>query len=47
MEEKPMEIKSIPRFYGLRVYLTSVMLYFFLVIPFIGFIVVPVHSQIH
>jgi serine phosphatase RsbU (regulator of sigma subunit) len=39
MEEKPMEIKSIPRFYGLRVYLTSVMLYFFLVIPFIGFIV--------
>jgi hypothetical protein len=39
MEEKPMEKKSIPRFYGLRVYLTSVMLYFFLVIPFIGFIV--------
>jgi len=34
-----MEKKSIPKFYGLRVYVSSVMLYFFLVIPFIGFIV--------
>ena len=33
-----MEKKSIPKFYGLRVYLSSMMLYFFLVIPFIGFI---------
>jgi serine phosphatase RsbU (regulator of sigma subunit) len=39
MEDKPMEKKSIPKFYGLRIYLTSMMLYFFLVIPFIGFIV--------
>lgn len=34
-----MEKKSVPKFYGLRVYLSSVLLYFFLVIPFIGFIV--------
>ena len=34
-----MENKSVPKFYGLRVYISSVMLYFFLVIPFIGFIV--------
>jgi serine phosphatase RsbU (regulator of sigma subunit) len=31
--------KIIPTYYGFRIYLTSVMLYFFLVIPFIGFIV--------
>ena len=29
---------SIPKFYGLRIYLSSIMLYFFLVLPFIGFI---------
>ena len=34
-----MEHKSIPKFYGLRIYLTSIMLYFFLVLPFIGFII--------
>lgn len=34
-----MEQKATPRFYGLRIYVTSVVLYFFLVIPFIGFIV--------
>ncbi len=34
-----MATKSIPKFYGLRIYLTSIMLYFFLVLPFIGFIV--------
>lgn len=34
-----MERKSIPKFYGLRIYLTSFMLYFFLVFPFIGFII--------
>jgi serine phosphatase RsbU (regulator of sigma subunit) len=34
-----MERKSIPKFYGLRVYISSVMLYFFLVIPFVGFII--------
>jgi len=34
-----MEKKSIPHFFGLRVYVSSTMLYFFLVIPFIGFIV--------
>ena len=34
-----MEKKSIPKYYGLRIYLSSVMLYFFLVIPFIGFII--------
>lgn len=33
-----MATKNIPRFYGLRVYLTSILLYFFLVLPFIGFI---------
>ncbi len=31
--------KSIPKFYGLRIYLSSIMLYFFLVLPFIGFII--------
>ena len=30
---------SIPKFYGLRIYLSSIMLYFFLVFPFIGFII--------
>jgi len=30
--------KYIPKFYGLRIYLSSIMLYFFLVLPFIGFI---------
>ncbi len=34
-----MEQKSIPKFYGLRIYLSSIMLYFFLVFPFIGFII--------
>ncbi|MCK4879911.1 MAG: SpoIIE family protein phosphatase [Bacteroidales bacterium] len=34
-----MEQKSIPKFYGLRIYLSSMMLYFFLVFPFIGFII--------
>jgi serine phosphatase RsbU (regulator of sigma subunit) len=34
-----MEKKSIPAFYGLRIYLSSIMLYFFLVLPFIGFII--------
>lgn len=34
-----MEKKIIPAYYGFRIYVTSVMLYFFLVIPFIGFIV--------
>jgi serine phosphatase RsbU (regulator of sigma subunit) len=29
---------SIPKFYGLRIYLSSILLYFFLVLPFIGFI---------
>lgn len=33
-----MELKSIPKFYGLRIYLSSMLLYFFLVLPFIGFI---------
>lgn len=31
--------KFIPKFYGLRVYLSSIVLYFFLVFPFIGFII--------
>ena len=31
--------KNIPKFYGLRIYLSSIILYFFLVLPFIGFIV--------
>jgi len=31
--------KYIPNFYGLRIYLSSIMLYFFLVLPFIGFII--------
>jgi len=30
---------SIPKFYGLRIYLSSILLYFFLVFPFIGFII--------
>ena len=30
--------RSIPKFYGLRIYLSSIILYFFLVLPFIGFI---------
>lgn len=34
-----MEQKRIPRFYGLRIYLISILLYFFLVLPFIGFII--------
>jgi len=34
-----MPAKNIPKFYGLRIYLTSVLLYFFLVLPFIGFII--------
>ncbi|MDF1575825.1 MAG: SpoIIE family protein phosphatase [Bacteroidales bacterium] len=34
-----MEQKSIPKFYGLRIYLSSILLYFFLVFPFIGFII--------
>ena len=34
-----MEKKIIPSFYGLRIYLSSIILYFFLVFPFIGFIV--------
>jgi len=34
-----MEKKSIPKFYGLRIYLSSIILYFFLVLPFIGFII--------
>jgi len=31
--------KSIPKFYGLRIYMSSIILYFFLVFPFIGFII--------
>ncbi len=34
-----MEQKSIPKFYGLRIYLSSIILYFFLIFPFIGFII--------
>jgi serine phosphatase RsbU (regulator of sigma subunit) len=34
-----MEKKSIPKFFGLRIYLSSILLYFFLVFPFIGFII--------
>ena len=34
-----MEKKIIPSFYGLRVYLSSILLYFFLVLPFIAFII--------
>ena len=37
--EKKMEKKIIPKFYGLRIYLSSILLYFFLVLPFIGFII--------
>ncbi len=45
-----MEQKSIPKFYGLRIYMSSIMLYFFLVLPFIGFIVfqnVPTFIENH
>jgi serine phosphatase RsbU (regulator of sigma subunit) len=31
--------KTIPKFYGLRIYLSSIILYFFLVFPFVGFII--------
>jgi serine phosphatase RsbU (regulator of sigma subunit) len=31
--------KTIPKFHGLRIYLSSIILYFFLVFPFIGFII--------
>lgn len=31
--------KIIPKFYGLRIYLSSILLYFILVFPFIGFII--------
>jgi len=31
--------KVIPKFFGLRIYLSSIILYFFLVFPFIGFII--------
>jgi len=34
-----MASKYIPKFYGLRIYMSSIMLYFFLVLPFIGFII--------
>jgi len=34
-----MKKKIIPKFYGLRIYLSSIILYFFLVFPFIGFII--------
>ena len=34
-----MEKKIVPGFYGLRIYLSSIILYFFLVFPFIGFII--------
>jgi len=34
-----MKKKYIPKFYGLRIYLSSILLYFFLVLPFIGFII--------
>jgi serine phosphatase RsbU (regulator of sigma subunit) len=34
-----MEQKGIPKFFGLRIYLSSILLYFFLVLPFIGFII--------
>lgn len=34
-----MEQKIFPKFYGLRIYLSSILLYFFLVFPFIGFII--------
>ena len=32
--------KSIPRFYGLRIYLSTTLLYFFLIIPFLIFLAV-------
>ena len=31
--------KTIPKFYGLRIYMSSIILYFFLVFPFVGFII--------
>ena len=31
--------KTIPKFYGLRIYMSSILLYFFLVFPFVGFII--------
>ena len=34
-----MEQKRIPGYYGLRIYITSILLYFFLALPFIGFII--------
>ena len=34
-----MEQKRIPRYYGARIYVTSTLLYFFLALPFIGFII--------
>ena len=34
-----MEQKRIPRYYGARIYVTSILLYFFLALPFIGFII--------
>ena len=34
-----MQKKIIPKFFGLRIYLSSIILYFFLVLPFIGFII--------
>lgn len=34
-----MDTKSIPRYYGFRIYLSSSILYFFLVIPFLTFLV--------
>ncbi|MCD4710315.1 MAG: hypothetical protein K8R52_05670, partial [Bacteroidales bacterium] len=33
-----MEQKATPKYYGLRIYISSVLLYFFLAIPFLGFI---------
>jgi serine phosphatase RsbU (regulator of sigma subunit) len=37
--KQPMEQKRIPRYYGARIYVTSILLYFFLAMPFIGFII--------
>jgi len=37
--KQPMEQKRIPRYYGARIYVTSILLYFFLALPFIGFII--------
>jgi len=38
-EKKRGKDRSVPKFYGLRIYLSSLILYFFLVLPFIGFII--------